>query len=142
MNPIIILPALIVLWMILRFFIKSSLGMQLPQGNGDYQAIPVQKAKELIEENQNNNEFILLDVRSVNEFTKGHLDRAINIDINSYQFTADIQKLNRNAIILIYCLTGARSANAMHVMANLGFKTLYNMQGGIAAWNRNGFPVV
>lgn len=77
----------------------------------------------------------LIDVRTPEEFNQGHLKGALNYNINSNEFQDQISKLDKNKIVLVYCLSGGRSASAAEQMASKGFREIYNMQGGIMKWN-------
>ena len=100
------------------------------------------EAHDLIIENQDNEQFVILDVRTPEEFADGHIENAINIDVNSGQFREDISKLNKNDTYLVYCRSGRRSDNARDIMEELGFSDVYNMTGGIIDWENEGYPVV
>lgn len=83
----------------------------------------------------------VLDVRSGSEFKSGHLENAVNIDINGGQFETLSVKLDKSKPVLVYCLAGVRSKKAGQMLRNKGFKVL-ELQGGIEAWQESGFPVV
>ncbi len=80
-------------------------------------------------------EIQLIDVRTPEEFNQGHLKGALNYNINSGEFQQQIAKLDKNKVVLVYCLSGGRSASAAELMASAGFQEIYNMQGGIMKWN-------
>lgn len=86
--------------------------------------------------------FTIIDVRTPQEYAAGHIPGAINRDLNSTSFRDDIAKLNKTKIYLVYCHSGNRSAVARDIMIDLGFKQIYNMNGGIADWTAQGLPVV
>ena len=104
--------------------------------------ISVSQAYELIQNNIDNENFIILDVRTPQEYREAHLEDAINIDYYSENFQDRLSGLDENKIFLVYCQSGNRSANAVAVMINLGFVELYNMLGGITAWISAGYPVI
>jgi thioredoxin len=81
---------------------------------------------------------IVIDVRTSGEFDGGHLSDAKNIDWNGSSFESEIQKLDKSNSYYVYCLAGSRSASAANKMRSLGFKEVYEMQGGIMAWNNAG----
>jgi thioredoxin len=83
----------------------------------------------------------LIDVRTPGEYEKEHLNNAINIDYNSSNFEASIDKLEKTRPIFIYCLSGGRSGNAMDVFAKKDFTNVYNMQGGILQWKAKNYPL-
>lgn len=82
---------------------------------------------------QDNNP-IILDVRTPEEFNEGHIENAINIDVNADDFTKEIADLDRNANYLVYCRSGRRSLLATQIMKNQGFTNVTNMEGGYNAW--------
>lgn len=86
-------------------------------------------------------QLVLLDVRTPEEFNEGHLTKAQNIDFKNTNFAEQISKLDPNQHYLLYCASGRRSAEAKTLMASKGFKHLYELQGGIAAWSSQGAPV-
>ncbi len=88
-----------------------------------------------------NTEIIVLDVRSPAEYSKGFLNRAINIDYDGEDFESRIAKLDRNAKYYVYCLAGGRSSSAIREMQKLGLNTT-ELKGGMMAWRKEGLPVV
>lgn len=104
--------------------------------------ISPEEAYELIQKNKGNSDFIILDVRTPNEFSEGHIEGAINIDFYSKSFREELNKLNKTKTYLVYCRTGHRSGLASKIMEELGFQHIYNMKGGIVKWKAKGFPVV
>lgn len=72
----------------------------------------------------------MVDVRTTEEVAKGKVDAAINIDIYSKKFEAEIQKLDKNKPVFVYCKGGTRSAEAAQKCKELGFKEIYDMEGG------------
>ena len=98
-------------------------------------------AYNLIQQNRNNPEFVIVDVRTAGEFNAGHIAGAVNIDYTSAQFTADVSLLDKSKQYLVYCQTGVRGAGATQIMIGLGFSNVQNMAGGITAWIQDGYPV-
>lgn len=72
----------------------------------------------------------LLDVRTPQEFNKGHVEGARNIDYFSKSFKSELDKLDKSIPVYVYCRSGGRSAKAMQIMKEMGFVTIYNLQGG------------
>ncbi len=72
---------------------------------------------------------VLLDVRTPEEFTSGHLPGALNIDVGSERFAAMVEELDTSATYVVYCRSGNRSAQAMTEMAEMGFTDLVNAGG-------------
>jgi rhodanese-related sulfurtransferase len=76
----------------------------------------------------------LIDLRTPEEFVKGHIENALNIDFNSSDFSAQISNLNKEHYFLIYCSAGGRSNKAASLMESLGFKKVYELKGGYRNW--------
>jgi phage shock protein E len=91
---------------------------------------------------QKDSKWIILDVRTAEEFNAGHIKGAINIDIKQPDAFSKIDKLDRNAKYIVHCRTNHRSKIATDHMVQSGFKTIYQMMDGIVGWNRNNFPVI
>jgi len=95
-----------------------------------------------VEDPKSLNEYTLIDVRRTDEFNAelGHISGAklatLGEELNSYLSQAD-----KNKKILFICRSGMRSANATLAAQALGFKEVYNMQGGMMGWNNNNFPI-
>ena len=81
----------------------------------------------------------LVDVRTSGEFAAEHIDNAQNINWNSDDFDAKIQKLDKNQPVFVYCKMGGRSAKASQKMNQLGFTKIYNLEGGFLKWSSAGF---
>ncbi len=104
--------------------------------------ITPQEALTLIQENQNNPDFITIDVRTPEEFADGYLENAVNLDFYSETFRDELDQLDKNKKYLIYCRSGGRSGNALNIMAELNFREVYNVSGGIIAWEAEGLPII
>ncbi len=84
----------------------------------------------------------LVDVRTPGEYEGGHLNNAKNINFKSDNFTEQISKLDKTKPVMVYCLSGGRSAAAAKQMQDMGFVEIYNMDGGIMKWRNSGKPLV
>ncbi len=104
--------------------------------------ITTDEAFALIQENEQNPNFLIVDVRTITEFNNGHIENAINIDYHSASFRDKVDQLDRNKVILIYCQSGGRSRSAFEIMKELGFKEVYNMLEGINGWTAAGYTIV
>ena len=76
----------------------------------------------------------ILDVRTPEEFNQGHLNNALNIDWLGDHFVQDAEKLNKNKAVYVYCRSGKRSLKASEKLAEMGFKKIYNLEGGYQKW--------
>jgi rhodanese-related sulfurtransferase len=86
--------------------------------------------------------YLLVDVRTAEEFAEGHIKGAINIDYLAENFSIEIQELELESPVLLYCRSGNRSSKAMKTMKELGFKEVYNLEGGIKGWISENNPVI
>lgn len=82
----------------------------------------------------------VLDVRTPGEFADGHLKNALNIDWNGNNFEGEISKLSKEEPVFVYCLSGGRSHSAAEKMHSMGFKNVYELNGGIIKWRAANLP--
>jgi phage shock protein E len=80
----------------------------------------------------------LIDVRTPAEFASGHLKNAQNINYASDNFPEEMAKLDKTKAVYIYCAAGGRSGKAVPVLEQLGFKQIFDLEGGINAWKTAG----
>jgi phage shock protein E len=85
---------------------------------------------------------VLLDVRTSGEFAAGHIEGAINIDVEGMTFEGEIASLDKTKTYAIYCQSGRRSRIAVETMNEAGFTKLFNLDEGIGSWQAAGLPVV
>lgn len=85
---------------------------------------------------------VIIDVRTPAEFAGGHLEGAVNIDVQSADFEAQISALDPNGTYYVYCRSGNRSGQAIDRMAALGFTDLTNGGSVESASSATGIPVV
>ncbi len=102
--------------------------------------IDVSDASELIKNNTNNTEFIILDVRSPEEYAEGHIKGAVNVNYNGHDFEKEIELLDKKHAYLVCCRSGRRSSNAVKLMNKMGFNDVKNLSGGIQKWSKKGLP--
>lgn len=85
---------------------------------------------------------VVLDVRTPAEYASGHLEDAVNVDVQAADFSDRIAELDPAAVYAVYCRSGSRSAAALATMRASGFSRADHLGGGIAAWQAAGLPVV
>ena len=84
---------------------------------------------------QSDENALILDVRTPEEFEISRIPNSKNIDFyNPQNFMLEIEKLNKSESYYVYCRTGVRSANSCQLMNELGFDKVYNLLGGIVEW--------
>jgi rhodanese-related sulfurtransferase len=87
-------------------------------------------------------EFKLIDVRTADEYSAGHIKNAKDEDFYQTQkFESFLDSLDKNGRYLVYCKTGIRSGQVLKLMQQKGFKTVYDLAGGYNAWVTNSLPV-
>ena len=82
---------------------------------------------------------LLLDVRTDPEVARGIIPGARHVVLQDLPSRLD--ELPRSGSIVVYCQSGGRSAHAANFLASQGFGSVYNLQGGILAWLREGEPI-
>lgn len=82
----------------------------------------------------------LVDVRTLEEYSEGHLAGALNYDWNDASFTENAKSLDKSLPVLVYCRSGNRSAEAAKYLRENGY-TVYELDGGISAWESAGMPI-
>jgi len=95
-----------------------------------YQRISAEEAKQMM---QNTDNSILLDVRTTEEFEEQHIKGAILIPDYEIGSRAAAELPDKNALILIYCRSGRRSANVARELIKMGYTNVYDF-GGIIDW--------
>jgi phage shock protein E len=78
---------------------------------------------------------VLLDIRTPGEYKKGHMPNAVLMNIYEPSFVDDIQQLDKEKTYYLYCRSGNRSYHAGKLMTQFGFKKVYNLSSGILDWD-------
>lgn len=84
---------------------------------------------------------IVLDVRTSDEYSQGHLSNAVIIDYYRPDFKQRLAKLDKTKPVFVYCAAGARSEGAAQALEDLGFKQVYDLRGGMNAWRKAKMPI-
>jgi len=79
---------------------------------------------------------LYLDVRSRLEFSNGHIDDAINVDVEKLDENIKDLIPNNERIIIVYCQSGNRSKVASEKLIKMGYKNIYNMLGGYTEYKK------
>ncbi|MFZ6024945.1 MAG: rhodanese-like domain-containing protein [Bacteroidota bacterium] len=81
----------------------------------------------------------VLDVRTAGEYKTGHLENALQADwLNKQQFEERVKYLDKSKPVLVYCASGVRSEQAAKWLLKQGFSEVFNLKGGISAWQLEG----
>ena len=100
------------------------------------------QANRLIADNKENPDFVILDIRTPQEYRQGHISGSVNLDFYSPDFEHSIMNLDKDKILLIYCRSGNRSGRALGILEGKGFSRVYHLSNGIIEWSREGLPLV
>ncbi len=83
----------------------------------------------------------LIDVRDHDEWESGHIDGARSVPLEVLRSDPD-RELPQHAVLVFICAKGSRSLTAAKLAERLGYDSIYNVEGGTAAWARAGLPLV
>ncbi len=122
---------------VFSMIMSSCTGQQTSSTNA-YKDVTVEEATKMMKEN---NKLLVLDVRTPGEVAEGKIEGAMVIDFQGPNFNSMIDKLDKAQPVLVYCAVGGRSGKTMDMMKKKGFKEVYNLEGGIQAWNAAGKPL-
>lgn len=78
----------------------------------------------------------LVDVRTAGEYQGGHIGDAVNYDFYGADFGKQLEKLDKNKPVLVYCAAGGRSGKTAKMLASKGFKEVYDLDGGYGNWKK------
>ena len=87
-------------------------------------------------------DYILVDVRTLEEYESGHIQDAIHFDFYSESFQNDILSLDKSSSIILYCRTQNRSTKTANYLIENGYKEIIVLVGGITSWVKNGNDLV
>lgn len=85
---------------------------------------------------------VVLDIRSPEEFSEGHIEGALNINYHEDDFETQIAKLDRDTKYILHCHSGGRSGNTEKLLESLGFNNVNHLKSGISGWRKAGLPQV
>ena len=129
-------------WLLLLMVLLGLMGLAACTSGGSYRQVSPKTAYKLLQEKAQDPNFVILDVRTPEEFQAGHIQGAININLYAPDFQQQLAQLDRDKTYFVYCRTGHRSRQAVQIMQKMGFRNIYELQGGIVNWVQAGLPVV
>jgi len=106
-----------------------------------YTNIDVATANDMITDDTYPN-LIILDVRTPSEYNEGHLENAILIPLTELESRIDEILQYKDTEIIVYCKVGGRSAQASSILDSNNFTKIFNVKGGITAWEAAGYPLI
>jgi rhodanese-related sulfurtransferase len=84
---------------------------------------------------------VVIDLRTSDELKTGKIANAVQIDFFGAEFEPAIANLDKDKVYLLYCGSGGRSGETVEIMNRMGFKTIYNLEGGFRGWVKQKMPV-
>jgi rhodanese-related sulfurtransferase len=122
--------------LIFCFFLAMSLTTSCIETQTDREGIKLVTAEEMqsileLEDVQ------LVDVRTPKEHSEIRIANSQNIDFQSPTFDEDIEKLDKDKPVILYCKSGRRSAKCSRKMKDAGFTKVYDLEGGISKWKHS-----
>jgi len=118
-----------------------ALGLLLQSCNTRSKDVEMVSALQVYEAVYGEDSLQLIDVRTPEEYNVSHLKTAQNICISHPDFEAKVKKLDKNKPVYVYCKSGGRSAKASKKLKELGFTKVYDLQGGITSWEKEGLEI-
>lgn len=98
--------------------------------------------EQLLQNGRESSGCVILDIRTPEEYSSGCIARAKNIDSSEPGLNEILEKLDKSRTYAIYCRRGLRAARVLRIMADLGFREVYSLQGGVERWKEAGLPLV
>ncbi len=127
-------------WLLILVFVSSGAMLAWPLAQRRWSStkdVSPAEATQLI----NRQNAVLLDVREPKEFEGGRVPSAVHIPLSQLAGrTAELAKFVARPVIA-YCESGRRSRMAGSTLAKAGFKEVYSLEGGLAAWKKDGLPL-
>lgn len=89
----------------------------------------------------NHREAVVVDVRPAADFAQGHIINAINLPMNGFANQIGTLQKHKDKPIIVNCRSGAQSSSACSQLRKQGFGEVYNLRGGILAWQNANLPL-
>ena len=116
--------------------VSALLAHNLFAGGGKFSVAP-QKATEMI----NREDAVVVDVRPIADFGQGHIVNALNIPSSALKNQLATLEKHREKPIIVACRSGAQSSAACRMLRKAGYEKVFNLQGGMLAWQNANLPV-
>jgi rhodanese-related sulfurtransferase len=126
-------------WMVSLAVVMAVLALayELRARTQDFSAISPMEAVRLM-----NQGAVLVDVRSGGDFKAAHIGNARNVPGSEIAAGAEALGRFKDKVLITCCDTGMTAGSAARQLARLGFKQVYNLRGGLAAWRQDNLPLV
>ena len=101
-------------------------------------SVSVEDVKKALDETS---DCAVLDVRTSEEYTRGHIKGSINLPVNVVATSVEKILSDKNKTIYVYCLSGSRSNQAVGTMLKLDYKNVFDIKSGLLAWRSKKYPL-
>ena len=125
-------------YMLLCLMIVFPVGCKEADSKGVIKLVTVEEFKEL----EGLRDVQLIDIRTLEEYNSGYIEGYQNMDYLSDTFKVEMETLDKSKPIVIYCRSGGRSGRCANLMLEIGFKEIYDLEGGIIQWKAENNPVI
>jgi rhodanese-related sulfurtransferase len=105
------------------------------------QEITLLQVKEVKEKMDQQDDFLLVDVRELDECQKGRIPEAALIPRGILEMTIERHVQNKSKLVILHCAGGGRSAVAALSLKKMGYENVASMEGGFSEWMRAGYPI-
>lgn len=128
-NHILLFSALVIVLVLIA--------QNLLANRGGKQSVAPLKATEMI----NREDAIVVDIRPIGDFNNGHIINARNIPTSALKNQLKQLEKHKGKPIIVVCRSGAQSSAACKTIRDAGIEPVYNLQGGMMAWQSDGLPI-
>ncbi len=128
------MPIMAFLFISLIFWVNTDCRSQV----GQHKLISAELLQHMV---QKDSTVVLVDVRTKVEYNNGHLINAIHSNFLGLHFVDAFENISTDKTVILYCQTGHRSKYATKKLLKMGYKQVYDLQGGFKEWSLQGLPV-
>ena len=107
----------------------------------EFKEVEPKEVFNILEKNRDNSDFVVLDVRTPEDYEEGHIENAYLLNIKSKDFGDELERMDKNRKYFVYCKTGRKSRKAVELMKERGYKEAHNIVGGMDKWKLRRLPV-
>ena len=107
----------------------------------EFEEIEPKEVFNILEKHRDNPEFVVLDVRTPEEYEEGHIENAYLLNAKSKDFEDELGRMDKNRKYFVYCRTGRKSRKAVELMEKDGYNEAHSIVGGMDKWKLRRLPV-
>ncbi|WP_424356385.1 rhodanese-like domain-containing protein [Methanobacterium sp. MBAC-LM] len=107
----------------------------------EFEEIEPKEVFTILEKHRDDPDFVVMDVRTPEEYDEGHIENAYLLNFKSGSFEDELENMDKNKKYYVYCRTGRKSRKAVELMEKRGYSEAHSVIGGIDKWKRSRLPV-